>query len=61
MNWYKNVMTIELMNILKLKELRISYNKDATSVILEIKLWRTLLSVNYVKRIKFRKISNMMK
>jgi hypothetical protein len=38
MNWYKNVTTAELMNILKLNELRILYEEDTISVILEIKL-----------------------
>jgi len=49
------------MNILKLRELRISYNEDATSVILEIKLWSTSLSVNYVEKIRFKEINNTMK
>jgi len=31
-------MTVRLMNILKLRELRISYDKDAVSMILEIEL-----------------------
>jgi hypothetical protein len=49
------------MNILKLNELRISYKEDATLMILEIKLWSTLLSVIHVKEIRFREINNMMK
>ena len=57
----KNVMTVRLINILKLKELRILYNEDATSVILKIKLWSTSLSVNHVKKIRFREINDMMK
>jgi len=49
------------MNILKLKELRISYNKDAISAILKIKLQSTLLSVSNAEEIRFREINNMMK
>jgi len=61
MSWYKNVTTIKLMNILKLKELRISYNKDATLMILEIELQSTSLSMSCAERTKFREINNMMK
>ena len=49
------------MNILKLRELRISYNKDATLTILEIELWSTSLSVSYAEKIRFREISDIMK
>jgi len=49
------------MNILKLKELRISYNENATSAILEIELQSTSLSVNHVEEINFKEINNMMK
>jgi len=49
------------MNILKLKELRISYNKDAILMILEIKLQDTSLSLSHVEEIKFKEINNMMK
>jgi len=54
-------MTVELMNILKLRELRISYNKDAILTILEIKLQSTSLNVNHVKETRFREIKDMMK
>jgi len=49
------------MNILKLKELRISYNEDATLMILEIELWSTLLSVSHAEKTRFREIKNIMK
>jgi len=49
------------MNILKSRELRILYNKDAISMILEIELWSTLLNVSYVKEIRFREINNTIK
>jgi len=49
------------MNILKSRELRISYNKDAVLIILEIELWSTSLSVSHVEEIRFREINNMMK
>ncbi len=49
------------MNILKLRKLRISYNKDAILMILEIKLWSTSLSVNHVEETKFKKINDMIK
>jgi len=61
MNWYKSVTTAELMNILKLRKLRILYNKDTTSTILEIKLWNTWLSVSYAEKTRFREINNIMK
>jgi len=54
-------MTAELTNILKSRELRILYDEDAISVILEIELQSTLLSVNHVKEIRFREINDMMK
>jgi len=60
-NWYKNVITVKLMNILKLRKLRISYNKDAILMILEIKLWSTSLSVNHVEETRFKKINDMIK
>jgi len=49
------------MNILKLKELRISYNEDAILTILEIKLQSTSLSVNHAEETRFREIKDMMK
>jgi len=49
------------MNIMKLKELSISYNEDAISVILKIKLQDTLLDMNYAERIKFKERSDMIK
>jgi len=54
-------MTVKLVNILKLRELRISYDEDATSAILEIKLQSTLLNVNHAEETRFRKIKNIMK
>jgi len=54
-------MTAELMNILKSRELRISYNEGAISAILEIESQNTSLDVNHVERTKFREINNMMK
>jgi len=54
-------MTAELVNILKSRELRISYDKDAISVILEIKSQSTLLDANHAEKTKFKKINNMMK
>jgi len=54
-------MTAKLMNILKLRELRILYDEDATSMILEIELQSTSLSVNYVEETRFRKIKNIMR
>jgi hypothetical protein len=38
------------MNILKSNELRILYEEDTISVILEIKLWNILLSVFMLKK-----------
>ncbi len=49
------------MNILKLRELRILYNKDATLMILEIKLQSTSLSVSHAEEIRFREINDIMK
>jgi len=49
------------MNILKLRELRISYNEDTILMILEIKLQNTSLNVSYDERIKFKEIKNTMK
>jgi len=46
-------MTAELMNILKLRKLRILYDKDAILMILEIKLQNTLLDVSHTERTKF--------
>jgi hypothetical protein len=43
-------MTTELMNILKLKELRILYKEDTTLTILEIELQNILLSVIYAEK-----------
>jgi len=54
-------MTAELMNILKSRELRISYDEDAISVILEIESQSTSLDVNHVEKTRFREINNMMK
>jgi len=54
-------MIAELMNILKLKELRILYNEDTTSAILKIKLKSTSLSVSHAERIRFREIKDIMK
>jgi len=54
-------MTVRLMNILKLRELRISYDKDVMLIILEIKLQSTSLSANHAEEIRFRKISDIMK
>jgi len=51
----------ELVNILKLKELRILYKEDAMSAILEIKLWNILLDVIHAEEIKFKEINNMIK
>jgi hypothetical protein len=44
---------------LEVKELRISYEEDAMSVILEIKSQNTLC--DSCEKIRFRKINNMMK
>jgi len=49
------------MNILKLKELKISYDEDTTLTILEIKLQNTLLSASHVEEIRFKEINDMMK
>ncbi len=49
------------MNILKLRELRISYDEDAILMILKIELWSTLLSVNHVEETRFREIKDMMR
>jgi len=49
------------MNILKLRELRILYDEDAISMILEIELQSTSLSVSHAERIRFREINNTMK
>jgi len=49
------------MNILKLRELRILYDEDATLMILEIELQNTLLSVNYAEETRFKEIKNLMK
>jgi len=49
------------MNILKLKELRISYNENTTLMILEIESQNTSLSVNHVKKTRFREINDTMK
>jgi len=54
-------MTAELMNILKSRELRISYNEDAISVILETELQSTLLNVSHAEKIRFREIKNIIK
>jgi len=54
-------MTVRLVNILKLRELRISYDEGAISAILEIESQNTLLDVNHVERTRFREINNMMK
>jgi len=54
-------MTAELINILKLRKLRISYNEKIVSAILETKLWNTLLSVSHAERTRFKEINNMMK
>jgi len=49
------------MNILKSRELRISYNEDAISAILKIKSQNILLSVNYAEKTRFREIKDMMR
>ncbi len=54
-------MTVELMNILKSRELKILYDKDTISVILEIESQSTSLDVNHVKKTRFREINDMMK
>jgi len=54
-------MRAELMNILKLKELRILLDEDAILTILEIELQNTSLSVSHTDRIKFKETSNMIK
>jgi len=54
-------MTVELINILKLRKLSILCDKYAILMILEIELQNTLLNVKYVERTKFREINNMMK
>jgi len=54
-------MTVRLINILKLRELRISYDEDAILTILEIELQSTSLSVNHVEETRFRKIKDMMR
>jgi len=46
------------MNILKLRELRISYNEDVMSAILEIRLQSSSLSVSYAEKTRFREINN---
>jgi len=49
------------MNILKSRELRILYDKDAILMILEIESQSTSLSVNYAEETRFREIKDMMK
>jgi len=49
------------MNILKSRELRISYNKNAILTILKIKLQSTSLNVNYAEETRFREIKNIIK
>jgi hypothetical protein len=51
----------ELMNILKLNKLKISYKEDAMSTILEIKSQNTSLSVIHVEETRFRETNDMMK
>jgi len=54
-------MSAELKNILKLRELRISWDEDVILTILEIELQNTSLSVSHTDRIKFKETSNMIK
>jgi len=49
------------MNILKLRELRILYDKDIILMILEIELQNTLLDVNHAEETRFREINDIMK
>jgi len=49
------------MNILKLRELRISYNKDVMLMILEIKSQSTLLDVSHAEETRFKETNSMMK
>jgi len=52
-------MTVELINILKLEELRILCDKDTILMILKTELQSTSLNMNHAERTEFRKINNM--
>jgi len=54
-------MTAELMNTLKSKELRTSYEEGTISVTLKIKSSSTLLDVIHVTGTRFREIKDMMR
>jgi len=49
------------MNILKSRELRISYKKDAISAILKIKSLNTSSNAIHVTETRFKEIKDMMK
>jgi len=49
------------MNILKLRELRISYKEDTISAILKIKSLSTLLNAIHAAETRFKEIKDMMK
>jgi len=54
-------MTAELINTLKSKELRTSYEEDTISATLEIKSLSTLSDAIYVARTRFREIRDTTK
>jgi len=54
-------MTVKLMNTLKSKELRTSYEEDAISVTLKIKSLSTLSDAIYVIEIRFEETRDIMK
>ena len=60
-NLYEYVTTAELMNTLKSKELRISYEEDTISATLEIKSLSTSSNVIHVAETRFREIKDMTK